>query len=744
MPQVKNTPEQLKPFVFHGVDIDATTREEAVAACPFCGREGKFYVSVGTGQYSCKVCMEQGNAVTFLRKLWEQSWSDTSSEDYETLAADRDYLSTDGLMEWGVCKSMLTGEWLVPGYSADGRLTQLYRYVKMGGAAGGKPRLLATPNFNQQLHGVTHFDPNRSQVWIAEGVWDGVALWEMLRKVRKEDGQLVFCEDVDKSLASEVNILAVPGCGVFLDTWAPLLTGKDVTLLYHNDHPRTNQTTGKIQEPVGTMAMRRAAGITSACGPRSLQYLNWGTDGYDPELKDGYDLRDCLGEATADEWLKPLNNVLGRVCDVPAEWAKKGEAVDPRAEIECLPCSEWKVLVESWRRAMKWTPGLDRALSFMLAVITSTKAIGDQLWGKIISPPSGGKSTLCEALSVNKKYTLAKSTIRGFHSGFKSDKAGEEDHSLISLVSGKTLITKDGDSLLQAPNLGQILAEARDLYDSTSRTHYRHGLKRDYEGVRMTWLLCGTSSLRQLDSSELGERFLDCVIMEGIDEELEDEVLWRIANRTERNMKYEADGKMETQHDVDMVEAMRLTGGYVSWLRGNASSLLAGVTADDVALKQCVRLGKFVAFMRARPSKVQDETAEREFASRLVSQIVRLAKCTAVVLNRKTIDEEVLRRCTQVALDTARGRTLEVARNLRTAGQVGMASAGLAVLSHETDDKTLTLLRFLRKIGVCEVYSQQIAVGLKGQNRWRLTASLQKLYDQVMGEPVVPVEEEVE
>src|SRR5690606_35550052 len=141
-----------------------------------------------------------------------------------------------------------------------------------------------------------------------------------------------------------------------------------------------------------------------------------------------------------------------------------------------------------------------------------------------------------EAISVNQDYVVAKSTIRGFHSGFKTDGNGEEDNSLIDQIRDKTLVTKDGDTLLQSPNLGQILSEARDLYDSTSRTHYRNKMSRDYAGVRMTWLLCGTSSLREIDQSELGERFLDCVLMDDIDDELEDAILWRVANRVDRNM----------------------------------------------------------------------------------------------------------------------------------------------------------------------------------------------------------------
>lgn len=337
-----------------------------------------------------------------------------------------------------------------------------------------------------------------------------------------------------------------------------------------------------------------------------------------------------------------------------------------------------------------------------------------------------GKSTLCEALSTCTEYTVAKSTIRGFHSGFTGP--GQEDNSLIPVIKDKTLITKDGDTLLQSPNLGQILSEARDLYDSTSRTHYRNAVSRDYEGIRMTWLLCGTSSLRQIDASELGERFLDCVIMEGIDDDMEDEIIWRVANRAARNVSIEADGKMETRYEPELANAMQLTGGYVKWLRENAFEGLAKMEIREEALKQCAKLGKFVAFMRARPSQRQEETSEREFAARLVSQLTRLAMCLAFVFNKPSVDSAVMERVKRVAMDTSRGRTLAIVEYLQGKGPEGSLMSPLANSVNETEDNTRTLLRFLRKIGVTEFFEPSAIKGVKQRGRWRLTERLSKLY----------------
>lgn len=437
--------------------------------------------------------------------------------------------------------------------------------------------------------------------------------------------------------------------------------------------------------------------------------------------------------------LRGVSALLGMLTPAPQMWLKRGLDANQKSKggtnggLACLPCYSYQQLVVPWRKALKWTDGLDHALTVMLASVTSTKSVGDQLWIKVIGPAACGKSTLCEAISVCSKYIFAKSTIRGFHSGYRLDHGrDDEDNSLVPLIRDKTLVTKDGDTLLRSPNLPQILSEARDLYDGTSRTHYRNRTSKDYSGVHMTWLLCGTSSLRAIDSSELGERFLDCVIMDGIDNELEDEVLWRVANRAQRNVSVEADGKPDTQYPEELVQAFQLTGGYVEYLRENAADLLSQIEPSKSALVRCTKLGKFVAFMRARPSRLQEEASEREFGTRLVEQHVRLANCLAVVLNKKTLDKGVMRRVTRVATDTARGCTLDIATHLYAAGDKGAEVRGIAMATNRNDDRARRMLRFLRQIAVVEPFTTQSVRGIKGNVRWRLTERVRGLYRSVL------------
>lgn len=731
---VDTVPAGERIYRAHGLFLRAAGSSQSVGDCFLCGREGKWYCNTNTGLWDCKSCGASGNPLSFLQQLWKAS--DQRTSDYESLATERGLLYPETLLRWGVCRSVITGEWLVPGHDAAGKLCQLYRYVEVPG--GDRKALLASPGFGHGLLGMPGYERDRGTIYLCEGLWDGMALWEVMGAVKLLDRELVPTGNAAVSLLAEASVLSVPACTVFMDKWTALGSKRRVILMYDNDHPRKNPKTGAVTRPASD-GMKRVAGLLASGtdgAPEEINYLEWGKDGYDPVLPDGYDVRDAMkaGGTSLQGKAEALAGLLAKVAPIPDDWVqgrarkavKKGSA-----ELECLPCQEWKVLRDAWRKALRWIPGLDRALATMLATVTSTESVGDQLWVKIIGPPSCGKSVLCEALAVNRKYCMPKSTIRGLFSGYQVDREGVEDTSLAPQLKNKTLITKDGDTLLQMPNLPQILAEFRDLYDRVSRTHYRNKMSRDYEGLSVTWILCGTESLRYLDSSELGERLLDCVIADTLEAEVEDAIALRKAYQADRELAYKSDGHPETRDSPEMVLAKQLTGGYVEYLRENAQDLLARVEAPDAALRYCVTLGTLVAYMRARPSKRQDETAQRELSFRLVSQHVRLAKCLAVVLNRRTLDDEVMARVRQVALDTARGRTLTVIRYLAEAGDKGLSAGWLANACHSTDDKKRTYLTFLRRIGAVELFTSRATPESPPRQRWRLTERLSTLYHEV-------------
>ena len=654
----------------------------------------------------------------------------------DSFSQSRGYVSAQVLETWGIVKSIITKEWLIPGYNPERALCQLYRYVKMG----VKYRLLASPrpSFQHQIHGLNLWDKTKQKVYLCEGYFDGVALYEVMSQTKQTENGFAPTGSLKASLINEANVIAVPGCNVFNDKWSILFSGKQVVILFDNDHPKTVE--GREIPPGGLEGAKRIAEILSRSSkpPASIEYLEWGPQGYDPNLKSGTDLRDIFNNAgtTLGPRLAALDYLLGKIATLQSEDDGEpftaSESKIHKPSIELTPCSSYRELTNAWRKAMRWTDGLDYALSVMLASVVSVRLVGDQLWVKIIGPASCGKTSIAKALGTASEYVVCEDVIRGFTSGWKQEGEGDEkSFDLATRIRNKTMITMDGDTLMQSPNLPNILGEGRRLYDGQLSSHFKNGRGKSVEQHRFTWIICGTSSLRSMDSSELGERFLDCVIMEGIDDDMEDEILIRVANRAIRNMATEISDKTGSMEDPEMDSVMRLTGGYVEWLRRNAATEMSQVETSHEASHYCTRLGKFVAFMRARPSTKQDETAEREFAARLVTQHLRLASCLAVVMNRKTIDVEILRRTQKVALDTARGKTIEIARYLYEAGEEGLEVRSLALYTSNTEADIRKLLRFLQKIEVTSVFTRKPAKGITGKPAWTLTLRMRKLWKEV-------------
>lgn len=710
----QNVPDKLKPYANLGLDFATTTGKESLATCPFCSSEGKFSVTNETGQYRCFVCATGsenggGNILTFIRSLYRLAQECTTDRQLKVLQSHRGLLCTDSLWEFGVVVNPVNGVYLIPGYDTNRNLKQLYRY----NLKSHKPKPFATSTLSQQLFGIPAYNPECEVIYLCEGPWDAISLHEVI---------------VDCGEQATTSVLSVPGVNTFNPLWCDIFEGREVNILFDNDYPKNNKQTGKKITPASFTGLKRTVGVlqSSKHKPSNINYLYWGEEGYDIDSEDGCDVRDILSQKEMGKRIDGYNWIYHRLVEVPESWLEFAAVKD---SVTPEPCSSYEELRSYWEKAMSWTSGLNAGLVVMLSSIVSTNLVGDQLWVKIIGPASSGKSTLCEAVSVAKNHVLAKSTLRGFHSGF--DMGDGNDTSLINACRNKTLVLKDGDTLLQSPNLSQILSEARDVYDTSSRTSYRNKASRDYEGVRFTFILCGTSSLRKIDSSELGERFLDCVIMHSIDDDLEDDILMRVAKEQARIMHLESGQSVSSNYPEFLLKAMQKTGGYVEYLRSNATKLMSQVSSrlDRDSLLACARLGKFVSYMRARPSNTQEEQEEREFGARLTKQLTRLMACITLVMCKRNPDEEVLNLVRKVAFDTARGKTLEIVQLLSDRGGMQLRAISLSVSSTTKD--TQRLLLFMCAIGILKKF-KSTKPGTTNSILYGLTDNIKRLYNKVL------------
>jgi hypothetical protein len=730
---VTTTPERLRPYLFHGVDLEVRG-SHAVADCPFCGKEGKFSVEVETGLWKCWSCgcgsaNGGGNGLTFVRLHYERCFAATRPEFYAAVARDRRLMSAETVVKWGMCADP-TGAWLVPGYGVDGVLDQLY--LRVNG------RLLPTPCLWEEgkahaLHmSRDRFDASSPELNVMEGPWDGMAADEVLYP------------------KSPSNIVAVPGCGTWRDEWTEASRGKRVTLFYDSDHPRSPAGNGNGRTyRAGYDAMRRVAGKLSGVAA-SVRFLRWGADGYDPERPSGWDVRDVITGAghSASARLDAVGWLLSKVEDAPRDWFTPTAAMvdgHPRhaGSPESLPCSTWAECEGAWRDALHWRADLSMATATLLAVCASTRQAGNQLFLDLVGSPGSAKTTLCRGLLVS-GHCVHLENVTKLVSGWKKPGEDDKDCSFLARANNKTWVTCEFDVLASSPQYHDLMGKVRRIFDGeTSTTYGNTDEDRVYTALRTPWIRAGTLKMLDHDQSQLGDRFLRFII--GDPEEDEKREISRRALRSERAAMLEtANCTSGSTVDPKTRRAHALTGGYVDWLRANVEEQLARVDVPEYAEDYCIDLAQLAADLRARPVDDRKKSTEvhpsKELPTRLARQNVRLASCLAVVLNKAVVDAEVLHIVRKVALDTSVGNSLNIVRwmcspNPKVEGRTYQECGGIQAITlggwcSMVPERTHRYLAFLRDIGVLELRESTRS---SLPEAWALTGRMLELYTKITG-----------
>lgn len=726
MPRTQNLSPSVKPYAFLGLDLQGEETKSPKADCPFCGREKRLGISNlddNDGRFRCVACDVGGNATSFAEKFHELCM--TSTTDYRWFV-DHKGLPEDALRAWGLCKSVVTGEWLVPSYSAAKKVCNLYRYVSYRTEKGLlKYRFWQTPGLPQGVFGLNLLNEDSPNLDICEGWSDGVALWSSLGK-NKVTGR---------------NVIAVPGCGHFPESVLNFIDEKTVTLFFDNDYPTTKNG---VTSQAGYDGLKRACKVIASAEekPKATQFLAWdvhraeGGAGYTTEFPDGFDVRDMLSPKREGAGEEKLEELLDRVRPCPSAWfegavarrgANRGDYVKPEE------CRSWPKLLTAFKEAAEWDERLTGGLTIVLASIASVPETGDQVWVRLIGPPSSYKSKLCGAVATARKWCVEDDGMNGFFSGFNDAKKGEkvEDQSLVSRLYGKTLITKEGATLVHSPMCEVIISQGRTLYDGQATKRYNNGLKWEHHGLRFTWVLAGTPAIKVLDASELGQRFIDYVLLDEID--------WALEHRVTMTGLYQqlnapiANGRTETTMEVEYLKACKLAGGYVNHLRESATDNVKDVKFPNGAVERISRLSAVIECLRARPSDLTEDNGVRALGTRIGRQILKMAKYAAVVQEKHAADHaDVWRIVEKVATDTAKGRTFDIVKTLHEY-RAGLNATDIARLTNQSPLKEMEYLSFLRKLQVVEEFSPNGKVPLAG-GRYRLTKRFGGLWKEVVGD----------
>jgi hypothetical protein len=151
-------------------------------------------------------------------------------------------------------------------------------------------------------------------------------------------------------------------------------------------------------------------------------------------------------------------------------------------------------------------------LEVSMAAFVAHRRGGDPVWVMIVGPSSSAKTEIVMSFrNIEQPQTILLSslTARTLASGYH----GEKNYSFLNDIEDAVIIIKDFSSIasLRSDQLGEVLAQFREIYDGQYHKKFGSGVTVDWQG-RLTILAAATPAIERTRSINqmLGERFLTC------------------------------------------------------------------------------------------------------------------------------------------------------------------------------------------------------------------------------------------
>lgn len=428
------------------------------------------------------------------------------------------------------------------------------------------------------------------------------------------------------------------------------------------------------------------------------------------------------------------------------------EAVD---QVEPIPTTSFEDLIKTYKESLYVSKNFQQTLAVMLATSVSTNIGGNELLLMyVMGPPSSGKSTLCEALSANRKYCRPTGKFTGFHSG-KPGK-GAKDASLIPLIQGKTMVIKDFTTILSMPITIQegIFGELRELTDGSSTADYRNNKHTEYNNIRFSMLAGVTDAILKLDHTNLGERFL----MVDITDEFHgshEHVKMAMSSITgamlssflnlPNSPSEEGIGTPKGYIPPDrLLKVKQCTSGFLNHVHHKMFHMHPPIVPDWFSTK-VNSIARFVAKVRAkvtRDFRTRSITyrTRSEIGIRLAALLMKLSLSLAVVLDRDTLDKEILDIIRKVAKDTARGLNFEIVQAIADCigdGGLGLDRGQLAKKLDLPESDVVRRIDDMRIVGLLQRVETPNTSGARGRHRhvWKINTEYMGLWKSLTSKP---------
>ena len=633
----------LKPFEFHGLEFNGSTKTQAKTDCPCCGATNKFYVALKDGRYHCKVCGVKGNKNTFLSVHHDALVKAATDEDAKRIRKLRgNVFSTKLIKEKQLCFNE-TGEILFPQKNPEGKtLSNLRKW------SPETKKLYNTPGC-YSLYFAQWSDDPEVPVYMCEGEWDALALIQLMRRARYE---------------KEVVIVSVPGANGFKDSWVKRFAGRNISIVFDNDHNKKRRDRTEFNPAQeGTDALvGKLNGVA-----KSIRTVRWKL--FRDGLSDGFDIRDILIEAVKTKKSKRLLGRFLKSCRTVA--TKPPEGKQP---VVVLKRDNFEAVVDDFKEAYAINQSFIDSLACCIAAIAALKIKGNPLWLFLVAPPSSGKTTIIEAFEAAYKHTvhLSKLTATSLISGGKVTRTNDEgeeeeiDPSIFAKLGNKVLFVKDFTAVLSMGSNDQeaLFGLLRDGYDGSFRQTYGNGVERVYEDHYFGIVAGVTHAIHGENQSSLGERFLKINLLD--EEFVEVDHIRRALNNIKANKSFKA----------------KLQGSIIGFLNHiDSIEKIPEIPNDSPLFEKLINLSQLVALIRTKVERVhgRDMTyrPEPEIGTRIATQLSKVGAALAMVYGDTVVTDRCYRVMQRMALDSCVGYQLEVL-NVLDRSNAGMSATTIA------------------------------------------------------------------
>jgi hypothetical protein len=623
---------KLKIFTMHGATLRGLVGSQVQGDCPFCDKEGHFYVNWEKILWDCKVCGERGNAQSFLEKVNERNKKQINSKLIESLAEERSL-------------PVKAFEWVELGYDRGqysiAVRNQLKKLVDMRLYRVGS-KVISTAGMQTGLFGLIElFKDKDGPIYICEGEWDTIAMQWLLDKLGKP-GKAV----------------CAPGANTFKPEWEDFFAGRDTIVCYDNDEAGLK---GEL------LVLDRLAKKI-----KTIEFLHWPTG-----MSNGYDLRDFIKKhaisqkkpktafKTLVSWLKerPRSEISSETANILV--GEKAPEIDPSVTLEDV----FRIFEEHLHEPNRM--GIEMCTIAALAPIFDT----DPIWMFIVAPPSSGKTAIISGFRYLSQpfdkvaLFLSHITTHSLVSGMETKRG---DPSVFSILNGNKMafFIKDFTTVVSMRDTDKedIYAQLRDAYDGYTMKSFGNGVKREYNDLKFSMVAGVTEMIydESVNFQALGERFAKLNISRGSDVEFSRNAIEKSID-TRDDFKTMEDKCAKTIYSCvkNLLRKAEEASFKLPKVNDQLKKAIIGISLYVSAMRGCVSRDKYHRdYIKSAP---YSETGIR-FAKMLAS----IAAVRAFIYGKEEATMDDLPLLRKIALDTINQRDEEIIRKIYLLNKQGL------------------------------------------------------------------------